>query len=700
MTEVGGFPDNLNADVVLLTGRMRPLDRDAVVDKWRSSLEATERQSTLDRAVIVVTTQCLEVGADYSFDCLITECASLDSLRQRFGRLDRLGIVGDAAAAILARKSQIKNEEKLEKLDGEGKLDDPIYGNALARTWNWLSSVATAEDGRLAVDFGVTGLEKLLPVDQEERRSLLSLLNAPAPDAPVLLPTHLDCWVQTAPPPTPDPDTAVFLHGPNRGEPEVSVILRADLPEDSTDNWLEVASLSPPSSVEAFTVPLRVMRAWVGGGSGGVDHGGDVEGEVRGEEEAEEDKKQRSFSPVLIWNGRDQSKVATAAEEIRPNQVLMVPATAKARSLGDFPAGELVDDLGDAASCFARRRPRIRVNEDVLKPWKDHAAVAALLQWGKAEAIEDDGALSTLLDALATAENQWEIGSGLPALPDWLRQAAGHLTARSRRRVPLKHPAGGWVLESRAVMPAEDLLAEPLEEESTTDADDLTSASGVEDGVSLQAHLADVTSMVEEFAHRCLPPGLPAVVKAAAMMHDLGKADWRFQVMLHGGNEIEAFCTRALLAKSTSLPRSRSAAARARRLSGLPDGWRHEMLSMQIAERSGFKDESHDLLLHLIASHHGHARPFAPVIPDSDPGTVDLGGVAGAPSGLDAISRRNLVPPHRIDSGVPDRFWRLTRKYGWWGLAYLEAILRLADWAASNREETAAAVGGQARCVS
>ena len=68
------------ADVLCLTGRMRPFDRDRFMEKWKPKLKAQEEPSALDRPIFVVSTQCLEVGADLDFDEIVTECASLDAL--------------------------------------------------------------------------------------------------------------------------------------------------------------------------------------------------------------------------------------------------------------------------------------------------------------------------------------------------------------------------------------------------------------------------------------------------------------------------------------------------------------------------------------------------------------------------------------------------------------------------------------------
>ena len=176
-------------------------------------------------------------------------------------------------------------------------------------------------------------------------------------------------------------------------------------------------------------------------------------------------------------------------------------------------------------------------------------------------------------------------------------------------------------------------------------------------------------------------------VALAARLHDLGKADPRFQAWLQGGNALAAQLAPRLLAKSRRLPGDRRQRERARRRAGYPPGSRHELLSVRLVESAPSlleRASDADLVLHLIASHHGHCRPFAPVIADDEPVDVrlDEGGrplAVSSATGLEAI-----------DSGVAERFWRLVRRYGWWGLALLEAILRLSDHRCSEAEEAAA----------
>ena len=77
---------------ILMTGRMRPIDKDDTISGPLALLGADgSHNRMLDAPIFVITTQSLEVGANLDFDLLVTECASLDALRQRFGRLNRMG---------------------------------------------------------------------------------------------------------------------------------------------------------------------------------------------------------------------------------------------------------------------------------------------------------------------------------------------------------------------------------------------------------------------------------------------------------------------------------------------------------------------------------------------------------------------------------------------------------------------------------
>jgi CRISPR-associated endonuclease/helicase Cas3 len=155
-------------------------------------------------------------------------------------------------------------------------------------------------------------------------------------------------------------------------------------------------------------------------------------------------------------------------------------------------------------------------------------------------------------------------------------------------------------------------------------------------------------------------------------------------VMLHGGDEVPAAVSSEPLAKSGMDPRNVTALRVARARAGYPRGCRHEAASLAlIASRVNPLAAAHDpdLVMHLVSSHHGSGRPFLPAVVDLNPVVVS---VRLGPHALEASSAHGL---ERLDSGVGDRFWRLVRRYGWYGLAYLETILRLADHRCSEEEQ-------------
>jgi CRISPR-associated endonuclease/helicase Cas3 len=218
--------------------------------------------------------------------------------------------------------------------------------------------------------------------------------------------------------------------------------------------------------------------------------------------------------------------------------------------------------------------------------------------------------------------------------------------------------------------------------------DDDRSRTMREEPITLSDHTQHVRDEVLRTVGALPLEGLDQAYRQAADWHDLGKADERFQAMLRRADRTDAWLLAgndtALLAKSDGLPQTRGQRRQARERAGLPEGFRHEMLSVQIVEHGNLREKAGphiEFLLHLIASHHGYARPFAPAVIDDEYPEVTVEGIT-----LNG-EQRKACPPHRIDSGIAERFWELTRSYGWWGLAYLEAVLRLADQQASADED-------------
>jgi len=628
-------------DAELLTGRMRPLDRDDLVRKIESRVAAKpERRAGDEHSLIVVATQCIEAGADFDFDALVTEHASLDALRQRFGRVDRLGEYGRAQGVIIA----VREEGKIRK-------DDPIYGEALDACWRVLRERRGKKKGEQMIDFGVDGLDARLASQSD-----IAPLLAPKPRAPVLFPAYLDLWAQTAPRPAVDPEVPLFLHGPQTGPADVLVVWRADLDGlDDDEQAIDRIAALPPSTLEAISLPFAVAKRWLEGDTREQPIS-DVE---RVALDADTVHSAAEVSLAVRWRG-DESVILRPGQ-LRPGDTIIVSASRGGIRAGSFDptAKEVVSDLAERAALVGRGRALMR----------RHRAEAYGL------AVDDEDNVSLLESDSAP----------------WLRLLVENLAHCRRFVVEGNEPY--IILEGRRHV---QLDTEDEVDDETTDEE---VSSFVGRSVRLSKHSRDVERWARGFAERLgLPAALVEAIAFSGWLHDVGKADPRFQRLLRDGSALAVLKAQECdlsdwqLAKSAMVPGERRRRIEAARRSGYPKGTRHEVLSLALIERApdvkreagkrGVNDL--DLVFHLVASHHGWCRPFAPAVLEPSPelsvrlshGELTLEATAG--HGLD-----------RLDAPIADRFFSLIERYGWHGLAWMEAILRLADHRASQEEQEA-----------
>jgi CRISPR-associated endonuclease/helicase Cas3 len=659
-------------DAILLTGRIRPYDRDRLLEQWLLRIKAG-RETEPDRPLFVVATQTVEVGANLDFDALVTEAAPLDALRQRFGRLDRLGKRHErnvpSPACILIRSDQTSKSD-----------DDPVYGSAIAETWKWLTrkEIASSIGKGQTVDFGIEQLDLKLPKNADTLRPLL----APQREAPILFPAHLDAWVQTNPVPVPDPDVAPFLHGQADTPTDVQMVWRADLNREDEHLWAKIVSLMPPRTREALPVPMYEVRAWLKAQA--EANIADIEGVVI---EATMDGREQPRR-ALRWRGPDDAKLI-GPDDIRPGDTVIVPASyGGADEFGWNPSSRnIVEDIAEPslveviasypADAFRRPKLHFRLHPD-LPPRSDQAT------FDRFRVLLDRS-----VNAVRTDEqNPW------PSIQTLLDRMQAHLPAPSHHAAIveafLKANGGvSWELypDESGIVLSGALSVEVQREQGAGDTeyeepeDDEASFVTGRRKVLLSEHSLSVKQRAEEFAWACgLSGEIAELLGKAGWWHDQGKRDRRFQAWLHGSELValaELLANRPL-AKSGRDPKQWQSSE----AFGYPRGSRHEFVSVRVFEEAAAESgETGELIKFLIGTHHGHGRPFPPVL--SDPASVEVM--------LEHNGKRIITSSdhqlYQLDSGWVDLFWRMVRRYGWWGIAYLEALLIAADRSVSAREQ-------------
>ena len=171
---------------------------------------------------------------------------------------------------------------------------------------------------------------------------------------------------------------------------------------------------------------------------------------------------------------------------------------------------------------------------------------------------------------------------------------------------------------------------------------------------TLEEHGRRVGEAIRRIARALgLDPTLVEALGLAGEWHDAGKSRRRWQL-------------------AAGVPPDGPALAKSRRgrfRPGWLGGYRHEFASGGDGERSLPADTPHrDLILHLIAAHHGWARPGFPRPEQWDP--------EASPGANRALAER-----------IADRYARLSAEHGPWRLAWFEALLKAADaWVSRGRD--------------
>ena len=599
----------------LLVGERRVYERKAL-EGWLEQHGFLGTKTPPSTPTFLVATSAGEVGVDMDADHMVCDLVAYERMVQRLGRVNRRGGQGRIATIdVFALRPELKEKgTKAGKERSEEALD--VFERRLAP----LSRLPAREDERREASPWATGELKSKYPD------VVSAATSPAALHPPLSRPVLDAWAMTSLEQHEGrPEVAPWLRGWEEDEvPQTIVVWRKHLPCRRADG----NTSAPPTMVADFfrTAPIHATE-----------------------------KLEAASTRVLDWLLKRASRLAQRdGDSIESGEIMAILVDRDGAHVESANLGELTQLAAPGSSMRTQER---RQRDRRKKEWKERLLPGRLLVVDKRIGGCSDGMLldgrSDLDVPTSDSDEQWMSSKEDPTSESsrpLIRFRVQQVTAgegeeglnlplevadwRHVRTLETYVDNGGMARQGLAVYKWHD------------DAEDEEARSILATSQLLRDHAEQVASRVRHLAE-CLklPNQEVEALVTAARLHDDGKAAPRWQKAMNAPDD-------GVYAKTKGGGNLR-----------LLEGYRHEFGSLVKAESEDFPEPTRDLILHLIAAHHGYARPLISC----------LGCDEGPPSDLEARAG---------DAAL--RFARLQKEFGPWGLAWREAILRAADQAASR----------------
>jgi CRISPR-associated endonuclease/helicase Cas3 len=635
-------------DVELFVGARRVYEREAAA-KWlaeRGFLAGLSGKP--ERPTFVIATSAGEVGVDLDADHAVCDVVAWERMVQRFGRVNRRGD-GDATIVIVPTIADEKAQAAVAKLEKWQAWARKVTEGAEELDADSAEPEESENDSEAEEDAGSGKEPKIKP---EERRLAERVLRQQA--------------------------TLRVLHSlrPVGEARDASPAALLELRERATNDTSLKATLRQATSPAPLHPPLTraLVEAW--SMTSLEEHTGrpEVAPWIRGWPEEDEEPQTtvvwRTFLPV------DATGRPLAQQDLEAFRDAAAPHLAERL---ETETRDVLDWLSKRLKALEAKQPSDEELDRFERPLRTNDVVAVIFQGsGRPKVVRGDALTGNQKEEInrllpgATLMVDRRLGglaSGLldpsvdtPAIDVTEQQDSPTRVVPFRvRRLVGDEPQSaeeGWRTEASIPIryveesPVEWLVIESL-------AGQLAGSEEGRSGAKHDQFLDEHQEWTEQEARRLaqavgLPNELVELLAVAARLHDEGKKAARWQRAFNapnGGNPPYA--------KTTSRPNL-----------ALLEGYRHELGSLPYAEANqrvaALSPPLRELCLHLIAAHHGHARPLLRT--------------SGAPE-----------PPSRLVQRAREialRFAALEKRWGPWGLAWFEALLRAADQQASRRNDS------------